>query len=164
MGIRRRGAIALALLAAGLPALAAFAQTTPFTIYDNEFKSGWQNWSWAKVETPSVAAGMKPLKVHGDGWTALALHHEPFSTAQFTKLTFYIHGGPDGGQRLTVKVMADGKALDSNYVIEPKAKTWAVVEVALKDLSAENRTIDGLMLQADGTPYKPYFITKMQFE
>ena len=165
MGISRRSAIALALLAAGLAPLAACAQAAaPFIVYDNELKPGWQNWSWAKVDTPATTGDIKPLKVQGDAWSALALHHDAFSTAPFTKISFYINGGAEGGQRLTVKAMADGKALDSKYVIEPKVKSWTVVEVALAELSAANRTIDGLMLQADGSAYKPYYVTKIQFE
>jgi hypothetical protein len=49
-------------------------------------------------------------------------------------------------------------------VIEPKARTWTIVEIALSELSAANRSIDGLMLQADAAPYKPYYITKIQLE
>lgn len=159
MGLTHRCASALLLLAFGLPAWAA-----PFTIYDNEFKAGWQNWSWAKVETPPTTGEVKPLKVQGDAWSALALHHDAFSTAQFSKVTFYIHGGAEGGQNLSIKAMADGKALESSYVIKPKAKAWTIVDVPLADLAAANRTIDGLMLQAGGSSYKPYYITRIQFE
>jgi len=166
MGIACRNAIVLAILGAVLGPLGALAQSaSPFTVYDNEFKPGWQNWSWAKVEFPATAGEVKPLKVQGDAWSALALHHETFATGPYSKLTFYINGGAEGGQRLAVKAMADGKALDSNYVIEPKAKSWTIVEVPLADLSAANRSIDGLMLQAiGGAAYKPYYVTKIQFE
>ncbi len=163
---QRRWAIGLAVLAAVLMPLGALAQAaSPFAVYDNELKPGWQNWSWAKVETPPTAGEVKPLKVQGDAWSALSLHHDAFSTGPYTKLSFYINGGAEAGQRLAVKAMADGKALDSSYVIEPKVKTWTIVEVPLSELSAANRSIDGMMLQAiDGAPYKPYYITRIQFE
>jgi hypothetical protein len=164
MNFSRRKTLALALLAATCPAIPAFAQAQPLVVYDNELKSGWQNRSWAKVETPASSGEVKPLKVQGDAWSALALYHDAFATAPYSKLTFYINGGAEGGQRLTVKAMADGKALDSSYVIEPKARTWTIVEIALPELSAANRSIDGLMLQADAAPYKPYYITKIQLE
>jgi hypothetical protein len=157
-------ALALLSLAAALPATAAFAQSTPFIIYDNSFLNGWQNRSWATVETPAMAGELKPLKVHGGPWSALSVHHDAFSTTPYSKLTFYIHGGAEGGQRLAVKAMADGKALDSSFVIEPKAKKWTIVEVPLKDLSAAGRSIEGLVMQAFDAAYKPYYITKIQFE
>ncbi len=166
MAFLRKSLLALAVLAAGLSAQPACAQAapSPFVVYDNELKNGWQNWSWAKVNMATLSESVKPFKVEGDAWTALALHHEPFGTAQFSKLSFYIHGGVDGGQRLTVKVLADGKPIESNYVIEPKARSWAIVEVPLNDLSASNRNIEGVVLQGGDTPTRPYFITRIQFE
>jgi hypothetical protein len=162
----RNSLVALAVLAGGAAHLPAWAQSvpTPFVVYDNELKSGWQNWSWAKVGMANLSESVKPFRVEGGPWSALALHHDPFATAQFSKLTFYIHGGVEGGQRLSVKVTADGKPVDSNFVIQPKGRAWAVVEVPLKELSAENRTIDGLVLQGADAEYKPYYITRIQFE
>jgi hypothetical protein len=81
----------MAMLVAVLGPLNALAQTsTPFTVYDNELKPGWENWSWAKVDTRATAGEVKPLKVQGDAWSALALHHDAFSTAPYSKLTFYL--------------------------------------------------------------------------
>ena len=60
--------------------------------------------------------------------------------------------------------MANGKAIDSNYLIQPKPKTWAVVEVPLKDIGADNKDIDGVMLQGLADAYKPYYITRIEFE
>jgi hypothetical protein len=168
MAISRRGAAALALLlvATGWPVFPAHAQSAPapLVVYDNELKNGWQNWSWAKINTPALSDSLKPLRVEGDPWSALVLHHDAFSTAPFSKLTFYIHGGLEGGQPLTIRAMADGKAIESNYVIRPKARAWTVVEVALKDLAADNRTIDSLMVQGGDAAYQPYYITRIQLE
>lgn len=166
MTFLRNSLVVLAVLTGGAASMPAYAQSAPapFVVYDNELKNGWQNWSWAKVDMATLSESVKPFRVEGGPWTALALHHDAFATAQFSKLTFYVHGGVEGGQRLAVKVMADGKAVDSNYVIQPKARAWAIVEVPLKELSAENRTIDGLVLQGDDAAYKPYYITRIQFE
>ncbi|MRW84889.1 hypothetical protein GJ698_12435 [Pseudoduganella sp. FT26W] len=68
------------------------------------------------------------------------------------------------GQSLSVKILADGKAIESNYVIQPKAKNWAVVVVPLKEPAADNKTIDGLWVQGAAASYKPYYITHIQFE
>lgn len=171
MAISRRGAAALALacIAGALPVSPAYAQAAqaapaPFVVYDNELKNGWQNWSWAKINMPALSDSLKPLRVEGDAWSALLLHHDAFSTAPFSKLTFYIHGGLEGGQQLSIRAMADGKAIDSNYMIVPKARAWSIVEVALKDLGAENRTIDSLMVVGGNAAYQPYYITRIQLE
>ncbi len=166
MHISRRSLIASAAALAGGAATSAFAQTAPFVVYDDELKNGWQNWSWGTTLEMSVPAGtVKPIKVEGGAWSALDLHHEAFSTAPYTKLTFYINGGLEGGQNLAVKVKAaGGTAIESNYVIQPKLKTWTPVVVALKDIGADNKTIEDIFFQGQADVYKAYYITKIQFE
>lgn len=150
------GAFSAPAFAADLP--------KPFIIYDDELKNGWQNWSWAKTQLSVPVGNGKPIKVEGDAWSALALHHDAFSTEGFTKLVFYINGGTAGGQNLFVRAQADGKLIEADYVIAPKAKTWAVVEVPLKDIKADNRTIDGFAWQGQAAAYSPYYVTRIQLE
>ncbi|MET0264600.1 MAG: hypothetical protein ABW202_03210 [Duganella sp.] len=145
------------------PALAQ-APDKPFVLYDDELKNGWVNWSWAKVQLGVAIGGAKPIKVEGDPWTALLLHHEPFSTSGFSKLTFAINGGVSGGQQLAIKAMIDGKAVEQTFMIEPKAKTWNRVEIPLAKLGIEGKTIDGISWQGQADPYSAYYITRIQFE
>ena len=142
----------------------AAAQVQPLVVYDEELKNGWQNWSWAKVEFSAPAGGTKPIKVQGDPWSALALHHDAFPANGYTKLTFVINGGPQGGQELAVKAMVDGKPAEASYFIQPKAKTWTRVEVPLKELVAAGKTIDGIALQGQANAYNAYYVTRIQFE
>lgn len=136
----------------------------PFVVYDDELKNGWQNRSWAKVQLSVPIGGGKPARVEGDPWSGLMLYHDAFSTAGFSKLTFLISGGSEGGQNLMVKISADGKVLDSSYIIRPKAKTWALVDIPLKEIGAENKTLDGIVLQGMGEAYKAYYVTRIQLE
>lgn len=155
---------------AGLSAFGAvapvFAQTLPkpFVIYEDELKNGWQNWSWAKVALSTPAGGAKPIKVEGDPWTALQLHHDAFSTEGYGKLTFAISGGKEGGQTLMIKAMLDGKPVGGDFVVQPKAKTWVQVDVPLKDIGAEGKKIDAILVQGQGSPYSAYYITRIQLE
>jgi len=164
---------AFAVLAVGLTASQIHAQATnpgtsqpTMVIYDDELKNDWQNWSWgATVELSVPAGGAKPIKVSGTPWSALDLHHVAMSTKGYTKLTFFINGGVDGGQQLAIKVKAPGgAAVDSNFVIAPKLKTWGRVEVPLKDIGAQDKTIEDIFFQGQATDYKPYYITKIQLE
>jgi hypothetical protein len=159
----KKAAIAMAFAqTAFLASGAALAQ--PFVAYDDGLQNGWQNWSWAKVQLAVPAGGAKPIKVEGDPWSALALHHDAFSTQGLSKLTFSINGGTNGGQALLIKAMVDGKPVDSNFQIVAKAKTWALVEVPLKDLGVEGKTIDGISVQGQANSYSAYYITRIQFE
>jgi hypothetical protein len=155
-----------AILLTTAPAMAQDAKPAPMVIYDDALKNDWQNWSWGTTLELSVPAGqVKPIKVEGTPWSALDLHHAALSTKGYTRLTFYINGGADGGQQLLVKVKAPGGvAIDSTYAIAPKVKTWAMVEVPLKDIGAEDKMIEDIFFQGAAAAYKPYYITKIQLE
>ncbi len=163
MTTRRKVLAVLAGLAAGL-ARPLKAQSQALVLYDDELKNGWQSWSWAKVELGVPVSGARPIKVQGEPWSALMLHHDAFATAGYTKLTFAINGGAQGGQSLMIKATADGKPIESNFVIQPKAKTWTQVEVPLKELAADGKTIDGISWQAQADAYSAYYITRIQLE
>ncbi|MEI9905562.1 MAG: hypothetical protein WDN06_17650 [Asticcacaulis sp.] len=121
----------------------AQTQPNPIVLYDDGLQNGWQDWSWGTTNVLQTPAGtVKPIKVEGGAWSALDLHHDAIATAGYSKLTFYINGGVDGGQSLSVHVkLADGTSPASNYTIQPKLKSWAVVEVPLKDIGADNQSL-----------------------
>jgi hypothetical protein len=158
--------IASAALLSAVPAIAQDAKPAPLVIYDDALQNDWQNWSWgATVELSFPAGQVKPIRVEGTPWSALDLHHSAISTKGYTKLTFYINGGMEGGQQLMVKAKAQGgAAIDSNYVIAPKVKTWVIAEVPLKDIGADDKMIEDIFIQGGADAYKPYYITKIQLE
>jgi len=154
----------IALATSSVDPAVAQARGKPFVVYSKGLQNGWQSWSWAKVLLDFDAGDIHTMRVEGDAWTGLLLHHDAFSTAGYTKLVFYINGGIDGGQALSVKAFADGKAIESNFQIAPKTKAWTKVEVPLKDLGANDRSIDSILIQGGGQPYKPYYITDIEFD
>ncbi len=160
--------LSLYFAAIALIGAAAHAQPppppAPVVVYNDALGDGWQNWSWAKVTLEVPAGNVKPIKVEGDPWSGLMLHHDPIYTKGYSKITFYINGGVDGGQTLAVKVQINGKAVDSNYLIQPKIKTWQAVVVPLKDIGAADVNIDGILIQGQADAYKPYYIDKIQIE
>ncbi len=147
-------------------AAAAYAQTAPapIVVYNDALSEGWQSWSWATATMQVQAGNVQPIKVEGGPWSALWLHHDPIYTKGYSKITFYINGGVDGGQNLAVKVTVNGKAVDSNFVIQPTVKTWKAVSVNLKDIGAQDVNIDGIQIQGQADAYKPYYIDKIQIE
>ncbi len=167
MMISRRSLIASVAGMTGALAFSARAadKPAPLVIYDDELKNGWQNWSWATVALSVPAGQVKPIKVEGGAWSALALHHDPLSTAGYTKLTFFINGGVDGGQSLAVKLKTGDTMIESNIILAPlKPRMWQPAEISLKDLGGVDKTIDTVLFQGQADAYKPYYITKIQFE
>ena len=41
---------------------------------------------------------------------------------------------------------------------------WQPAEINLKDIGGVNQTIDTVLFQGQADAYKPYYITKIQFE
>ena len=162
--------LSLAALALMGTSAAVHAQTAttpavvPVVVYNDAMGDGWQSWSWAKVTLQAPAGNVLPIKVEGDPWTALAFHHDPIYTKGYSKITFYINGGVDGGQSIAIKVLVNGKAVDSNYVIQLKAKTWSAVSVPLKDIGGQDVNIDGIWFQGQADAYKPYYVDKIRIE
>lgn len=155
---------ALLLSASAIRAQTPLQSPAPLLVYDDVMQPGWDNWSWAKVDLSVPAGNAKPIKVQGDAWSALALHHEPFSTKGYTNLVFYVNGGVDGGQAISVKLMVGGKPLDASYLVTPKTKTWAIAKIPLQDIDGVDKMIEGICFQAQDKAYKPYYVTKIQFE
>lgn len=145
----------LVALAAALglpPGRAALA--APQSIYDDALAASWDNYSWATVNlqagTP-VHGGTKSIAVTYGAWEGLYLHHPGVATAGFSKLSFFIHGGSAGGQKLNLFATRASDAANSHgptvAVPPPAANGWSQVQIALSSLGADNTTITGLTWQ-----------------
>jgi hypothetical protein len=147
------GALLAALALAALPGGRAQAATQ--SIYADALAAGWANYSWAGVNfaaTAPVHAGTKSIAVTYSGWDGLYLNHPGVATAGFTKLSFFIHGGSAGGQKLQVYAYRNGETGSTHgpafNVPAPAANAWAQVQIPLSSLGAANTTITGLVWQA----------------
>ena len=76
------------------------------------------------------------------------LYHPGIATAGFTKLTFFIHGGAAGGQKLQLSATrasdTSGNHGPEVTLPQPAANTWTEVQVPLANLGADGTTITGL--------------------
>lgn len=156
--------LSLATLLIGGGTAHAQAAPAPVVVYNDALGDGWQNWSWATVTLQVPAGGVQPIKVEGGPWSALALHHDPIYTKGYSKITFFINGGADGGQSVAIKVTVNGKALDKADTIQLKTKTWEPVSIPLKDIGGQDINIDGIWFQGQADAYKPYYVDKIQIE
>lgn len=149
-----RGLLVLALLGLALAALPpGGAQAAPQTIYADALAASWQDWSWTTHNlqaTAQVHSGTYSISAAYGAWEGIYLHHPGISTAGFTKLSFFVHGGGAGGQKLNLFVT---RASDSGghgpevAITPPAANAWTQVQVPLADLGAANTTITGITWQ-----------------
>ena len=163
------------ILAGLLAASAAFAQTpTPESappvaekiIYDKALADGWQNWSWAKTTLSTELGGStrKPIKVEASPWSALYLHHEPFTTQGWTKLAFLIQGSVAGGE-LRVFALVDGKVASDGYLVKLGNSGWTQVEIPLVTLGIEGKATDGIWVQnASGAELPKFYVTDIKLK
>ena len=144
---RPAGAIC-SLLAAAALAAPAFADQS---VYDDSLQNGWSNYSWATVDFASaspVHGGADAISVQSGAYQALYLHHDAQPAAGFTALTFWINGGPTGGQRLQVQATLGGVAQPAYGLPAPAANTWTLVSIPLSALGVTTQTnFDGFWIQ-----------------
>jgi hypothetical protein len=161
-----RGVCSVAIvfgLAAGY-ASPADPATTEMSIYGTSLGAGWENWSWAKAELSVEVAGSvrKPIRVEAAPWAALYLHHAPFSTTGYQKLSLLIQGSvPD--REVRVFLLTDGKTNGEGKLVKISNTGWTKVEVPLATLESEDKLVDGLWVQnASGTDLPRFYVTEIK--
>src|SRR5215203_2559672 len=105
----------------------ATARAQDQDVYVDSLVNGWESWGWATLNyanTSPVHAGTRSVSVSATGWQAMYLHHAAFSTSAFQYLSFWLHGGSQGGQRMQVQALRNGVA-QTPFAIGPlPANTW----------------------------------------
>ncbi|HNQ89069.1 MAG TPA: alpha-L-arabinofuranosidase [Verrucomicrobiota bacterium] len=114
-------------------------------IYADKLLNGFQDWSWAShslANTTPVKTGSRSIRVSDSAWTAVSFWHGDFSTAPYTNLTFWAHGGTSGGQRLQITVTYGPSDIQGTTVLLPSALpagSWRQYILSLKSLGVANR-------------------------
>ncbi|HET7500961.1 MAG TPA: hypothetical protein VFK02_08165 [Kofleriaceae bacterium] len=123
-----------------------------FTVYDDALRGSWENWSWASVDLASTAvvrSGTTSIAVNASPFSALWFRHVSFDSSGFGSVSFWINGGPTGGQRLHVASTLNDSGQPGGVDIPPLvANTWQQVTIPLASLGAANvPSFSGFWLQ-----------------
>ena len=131
------------------------------SIYSEGLANGWNNWSWASVNTGStttVHTGSTAIAVTADAFEALYLQHPALPTGAYESLKFWINGGAIGGQTLNVVALRSGAGQPAVHIGPLTADTWQEVVIPLAQLGIANvADLDGLWLQENGGATQPTF-------
>src|ERR1022692_3045065 len=144
----------------------ASAVAQDMAIYTDSLQNSWANWSWGS--TINYSYNSNPQYVHGgsssisvtitSGYAALYLEHANFSSAPYTNLTFWVNGGPSGGQPLAVQGVLGGTGTGVSYAFTPIASTWQRITVPLSALGVANAAnFDGIWIQSQSASALPVF-------
>jgi alpha-L-arabinofuranosidase len=158
-----------------LPLLLAFRGTafaqTDLTLFDEALAPGWQNWSWATVDTASTAqahGGSVSIAVTPSAWSALYLRsaEAPLDTHGYLNLTFWVHGGTTGGQTIQVVAVVNDAPQPGVRITSPVAGTWQRIAVPLSALGADERAdVNGFWLQqGSGVDDPTYYVDDIVLE
>ena len=130
-------------------------------IYQESLVNGWNNWSWASVNTASTTTshtGSNAIAVTADAFEALYLQHAALPTGAFESLKFWIHGGATGGQTLNVVALKSDVAQPSVPIGPLPAGVWQEVVIPLAQLGIANAAdLSGLWLQENAGVTQPTF-------
>lgn len=137
-------------------------------VYTDSFVSGWINYGWAKIDAgnPSpVHAGKASLKIASNAFDGLHIHHSPLDSRLYRSLTFWINGGPTGGQHVRIGAYLSGE-LHLNFItLAPlPAETWQRITISLASLGVANKPdFTGILIgNADGTDRAAYYVDDIQ--
>src|ERR1017187_3330778 len=128
-------------------------------VYDDALQNGWADWGWGTrnlANTSPVHGGTDSISANENAWDALSFNHADFNTSAYTNLTFWINGGPLGGQVLQVQAELGHVATSSNYPISalPSGSNWRQIIIPLTALgvaNANNFDRFSIQLTASGT-------------
>jgi hypothetical protein len=131
------------------------------SLYDDGFANGWQNWSWATVDpnqSTVVHTGAAAIAATEKATQAIYFEHDPFSTQGYANLTFWINGGPVGGQSVKLVGLL-GSVQQPAYTLPALvANTWTKVVVPLSALGLDNKSnLNGLWFQEAAGVDQPTF-------
>jgi len=154
------------------------AQNITVQIYSGqsgELQNSFQNWSWGKVNLQD-----KTLVRPGSSYSAsldvknyeAAYFHGDFyvSAPNLPQLSFWINGGPKGGQAISLHVTSGANAVGQPVVLSTllgkplPADQWVQVVTTFSVFQAPNVLLDGLQFQADsGDEQGNIYLDDIQF-
>jgi glycosyl hydrolase family 44/Big-like domain-containing protein len=136
-------------------------------IYTDSLQNGWQNWGWATLNyanTSPVHSGSDSISVTATAWEGLQLYHPDQSSTPYASISFWLNGGPSGGQHLQVYGLVDANgsansAESQRYYLNPlPTNSWQLFTVPLSALGVANvANFTGFVIQDSTGSAQPTF-------
>lgn len=137
-------------------------------VYTDALVSGWINYGWAAIDPSNagpVHTGKASLKIASNGFDGLHIHHSALDSSLYHGLSFWINGGPAGGQRVRIGAYLGGELQPHFIQLAPlPANAWRQVTVSFAELGvADKADFNGIFIgNADGTARPAYYVDDMK--
>ena len=157
----------MALLLAGFTSRAE----TDLPVYGDVLLNGFEDRYWEShslTNTSPVHSGDYSISVApAKTWEGLYLHHADFDSTPYVSLSFWVNGGPAGGQRLQVQGLL-GKAnppADVYYRFTLAPDAWEQIAIPLAALGVAQKTnFSGIWIQlAPGGRTGAFYVDDIRF-
>ncbi len=138
-------------------------------LYTDNLVNAFQNWSWATVNmanTSPTHTGTRSISVvNGGNFQALYLQHPNFNTSPYGSLSFWINGGPSGGQSVTVHGLLNGASQGGHAVGPLTTNSWQQITFSLSTLGISNKSnCSGIWIQGNSASAQPvFYVDDVQF-
>jgi len=143
--------------------MASLAQTN-MTIYADSRVNGWTDGSYSSTEnyanTSPVQSGSDSISVTiTSAYGGIGLNHSSLTTTGFASVSFWLNGGPIGGQRLQMYGNLNFNPQSARYALAaPLANTWQLYTVPLSALGVANtNNFTGFVIQDSNGSTEPTF-------
>ena len=136
-------------------------------IYTDSLQNGWMDYGWATINytnSSPVQSGADSISVKINstptGWDAIYIAHNAFGSSPYTNLTFWINGGPGGGQQLRLQALLSGNAQPGVLLAPLPTNTWKQITISLASLGVDNKPdLTGFwIIDAIGAPQPIFYL------
>jgi hypothetical protein len=168
---RRYGRLAIgATVAAALFLLGSSLQLVAQTdqpVYTDLLLNGWQDWGWATRNYSNhspVHGGTNSIAVTANAWEGLQIYHPDMDSTSYGNLSFWIHGGTNGGQHLQIYGLlhlgtTNNFGMTPIALASPSANAWTQMIIPLASLGVANQpNFTGFVIQAVTTAQPTFYV------
>jgi alpha-L-arabinofuranosidase len=160
------------ILTVSLLAPAVSVAQSNMTIYNDSLVNGWQDYSYNCTRdfanTSPVYSGSDSISVTiTNGWGGIQLYHTEMTNTDYASISFWLNGGPSGGQQLQMYGNLSSGVQSSRYhLAAPPANTWQQYTVSLSALGVANAPdFTGFAIQdSAGSTESTFYLDDIQLD
>lgn len=138
------------------------------SVYTDQPNNSWQDWSWGNyslTNTAPVYSGTYSISATENAWEAISFYHTDFNSAPYASLSFWVNGGPTGGQVLQVQGQLSQVTQSATSTLSPLLPgVWQQITIPLSAFGVANApNFDRFWIQmtASGTT-NTYYLDNIQ--
>jgi len=136
-----------------------------YLIYTIQLNNGWADWGWVThyaTNNPNFNGSNSMVFAATGSYQAWWLEHDPIDTTIYANVSFWLNGGPTGGQTVGIVAEAGSTWQNTEYVTVP-ANNWKQFTFSLASLGVANTTnLTGIEIWNSSTVQPTFYIANLR--